>query len=375
MTTSTATNTTSTVARFRKNLGPNTIKVWYEGTQPYGQNASPGETAGPWTWHNGSTGQRRRVYFEGDTLYSYGPHFPLAIRMRHPDDGRVFYLLNGDYASSTTSKHQREVQWVTQKDERYIIPFSALERAGVEPTALVPLDQEAERTWTETFKSRRRIYTDENGKWDYRAPKRYTPWEERTVERHLLGAVLFRADVTHRKYTEGWGHDETETRYYLSGLDETGFRPEESYFLTQLPGVCATVAQAKEMLKPFEIRERDARGEGWVRQGDWFFYPVTELEQDHLSFFERADARGASVHPVEHQRALPSRNAREDTRHIATRFVEWHGGYYVRGTVTHTGPDHKRLSFGKVWHRAIQNRQVVSYTAGGSGSNRRTRVD
>jgi len=48
--------------------------------------------------HNGN------VYFDGDVLYSYGSHFPLAIKYK----GRV--LLNGDSYSVTTSKHQGQAR-------------------------------------------------------------------------------------------------------------------------------------------------------------------------------------------------------------------------------------------------------------------------
>ena len=48
--------------------------------------------------HNGN------VYFEGHTLYSYGSHFPLAIKYNGS------FLLNGESYSITTSKHQSQAR-------------------------------------------------------------------------------------------------------------------------------------------------------------------------------------------------------------------------------------------------------------------------
>lgn len=43
---------------------------------------------------------RGNVFFEGDVLYSYGTHFPLAVKCRNG------YILNGDNYSSSTGQHQ-----------------------------------------------------------------------------------------------------------------------------------------------------------------------------------------------------------------------------------------------------------------------------
>jgi hypothetical protein len=46
-----------------------------------------------------------RVFVEGDTIYSYGRHFPIAHRIRDNE-----YLFNDDRYSVTTSKQQRDVE-------------------------------------------------------------------------------------------------------------------------------------------------------------------------------------------------------------------------------------------------------------------------
>jgi hypothetical protein len=51
---------------------------------------------------NGSTqGKASRMFIEGDTIYSYGHHFPLAKRLNQNT-----FLLNVDKYSSSTTHHQ-----------------------------------------------------------------------------------------------------------------------------------------------------------------------------------------------------------------------------------------------------------------------------
>lgn len=55
-------------------------------------------------WMNGNVSKGFRVYTDGRTIFSYGPHFPLATRL---PSGKI--LFNSDKYSSTTSKHQTYV--------------------------------------------------------------------------------------------------------------------------------------------------------------------------------------------------------------------------------------------------------------------------
>ena len=47
-----------------------------------------------------TTIQARHLHFEGDTLFSYGHHYPLCIRLK---DG---FIINSDGYSNTTSTHK-----------------------------------------------------------------------------------------------------------------------------------------------------------------------------------------------------------------------------------------------------------------------------
>lgn len=75
-----------------------TIHVWAQQKQPYGRNA------------------KASVFFETDTIYSYGHHFPMA---RFVKPGVV--LLNEDKHSVTTSGHQSTVRAAIRQHKRYSV--------------------------------------------------------------------------------------------------------------------------------------------------------------------------------------------------------------------------------------------------------------
>ena len=45
------------------------------------------------------------VFIEGHILYSYGQHFPLAVRI-NDEQGNKYFILNNQKYSITTSRHQ-----------------------------------------------------------------------------------------------------------------------------------------------------------------------------------------------------------------------------------------------------------------------------
>lgn len=49
-------------------------------------------------------GQASHMFIEGNAIYSYGRHFPIAIRLKNG------YLINKDKYSSSTSTHQNRVR-------------------------------------------------------------------------------------------------------------------------------------------------------------------------------------------------------------------------------------------------------------------------
>lgn len=89
-----------------------------------------------------------RMYGSGDRIYSYGSHFEIGRLTRWPkNDAPRMFLLNGDRFSPTTTKHQNYVRWAVQREGLpvVIIPYSALEAAGVAFDSVELIDVTADR--------------------------------------------------------------------------------------------------------------------------------------------------------------------------------------------------------------------------------------
>jgi len=194
-----------------------------------------------------------RIFYEHDTLYSFGYHFPLAVRCKNG------HVLNGDIRSNTTTGHQNLTRYVVKiyymakehaedlqkipipeyfedhptgaiknlldkihngkekcelceraKKHYCIIPFSALHAAGINPRDIEIID----------------IRPDEYI--EYKDPK-----TGMTRYRHILGASLFKAN----------------DQYYLSSTDSLSKRyMDRNYYLVRLKDAAKTVDEAFRQL-------------------------------------------------------------------------------------------------------------------------------
>lgn len=74
------------------------------------------------------------VFADGDLIFSYGSHFELGRLVRDKRDRPLFFLLNGDRYSVTTSHHQSIVRAATERSglPTVILPHSALHAAGID---------------------------------------------------------------------------------------------------------------------------------------------------------------------------------------------------------------------------------------------------
>lgn len=68
------------------------------------------EIASVWLYNPAQYGRNPQgnLYFDGDTIYSYGGHFPICKRVKN-QKGDVAYLYNPAGYSNTTSRHQSMV--------------------------------------------------------------------------------------------------------------------------------------------------------------------------------------------------------------------------------------------------------------------------
>lgn len=146
------------------------------------------------------------MYFEGDTLYSYGRHFILAIRVKNG------YLLNGDKYSNTTANHQSLTRRYAPTNSA-VIPFSALQNIFKHGQYSV----EDRQKHKEELRNVEIIDKTEDTYEEYKTKDK----DGNTVvkERHHLGATLI-------KYKK---------KYYLSSIDPGS--KNYAYFLVELPKV------------------------------------------------------------------------------------------------------------------------------------------
>lgn len=313
---------------------------------------------------------------DGDVLYSYGSHFPLARIM--PDktgNRRGWWLLNGDRYSVSTSRHQSEVQSAVKRSglPYMIVPSSALDRAGIKRDTITPVEIMPDRytTETRTVKDmplefghyRSNVRENDNGTWSYE------------TQVHHLGEAVFTADFAYEEIVEQPYTDlktyarvpavrrwVRSTASFLSAFDdqEPGFG---LYFLAQLPEGAApsTVAEAFEALKPADVREYEMHGSPYgpvLRQGDVFAVP---------SIFGTRDLQG------------PSKRSEYvlGVNHLLTEVrVNAEGITYARGVMRHRpretwrNPEHRsvKLGDGKQWFHLVRNTvpEGRSWSVGGN---------
>ncbi len=289
----------------RKNLGHEVYSVWANGSQEYGQNHSRGN-----------------VYFKGDTIYSYGSHFPMGVRQAS------CFVLNADGYSSTTRGHQASVRTVANLTGKpnILIPFSSLRSAGIHPHDIRIVDVEPDRE----------VYVGEHAGRD---------GEVRSVYHHLMGRSVFRIG----------------RHYYLSGLDETARDLWHGFFLAQLPRKVTSVADALESLKPPAVLMAEEVGIDVKRQGEFYFIPASI--QSLRGAVRRTWHHGSSQDFATNY--LPHARPGRQERHFATTLRVKDGTLYVKGTVRHNAKEHKMLTLGSEWHTVYENTEVRSFSGAG----------
>jgi hypothetical protein len=87
----------------------------------------------------------QRVYYEGDTIFSYGSHFPMARVVRDDAGEFSFVLVNGNTYSPSTSNHQRHMRDAISGLRQVIIPFEALRVAGIDPSTIRLIEDTGDR--------------------------------------------------------------------------------------------------------------------------------------------------------------------------------------------------------------------------------------
>jgi len=337
-----------------------------------------------WSYERGPSmygGGGTQIYCDGQVLYSYGPHFPLAsiigIEGAGTDKQRFLFVKNGDKASSTTNTHQALTQ---RACDGPTVSASALEAAGIDfldlvlkPTTrnkiTVPDKDTGERSqpiivfWRED--KREYLWRDDDGNYttahDY-PEKKFTPPKQgmfvassRQKEDgktygywHILGAVV----IFHKG------------KYYLCGLDDG------TYFVCELPKTPRNCDDAYEVLKPREVKKAEAEGAKVLRQGEWFFVPTGMKDKDLANKLEWTQTKLLKRSKVE---ALPRRST--DSNKHECRQLKLQGGkrVYAKGKVFHRSAygreltnQHPTVNLGDEWFVVYHNTEVQSWSMGGT---------
>lgn len=191
-----------------------------------------------------------------------------------------------------------------------------------------------------------------------------------------------------------------EERHLLLLVKQTGSRAERDrflcghdereWFVAAVPGNASTVRQAKEALKPEEVRAVQARqnlnarqansrnNRAFRRQGEWFFVPAPGLAVDRKLVLRHEPIRrgGGQAHFIEEVfrtgginvhvcTQYPNGLTPEAYRDLIRRRPEakrWNwrvmrrdAGVYARGKVRH--PDHACITLPD-WHRVLMNTET-----------------
>ena len=285
-------------------------RLFFEGKKDYVQNG------------------RKSLYFYRDTIYSYGQHFPLTIRNdaeSNHKSGKVWYLINGDKYSVTTSHHQSLMLW-NAPPEQVITSFRGLHLAGLinrdDSLGIFLLDSTPDN-WVEL----------PNGK---SAGLGYSPvfkGSKETFHWHRPGYALLRK----------------ENKRYLCGMDEG------SYFISHLSCESQTCNEALANLRPKIIEDKES-----LRQGEWFFVPTPSPNTKYPGVLADRDY------------VLSRRNDRGNL-HVASWGFTFLNRTFVKGRIFHrassTGTrsgEHRQVKLESgIWYEAIQNTSLMNWSSQG----------
>ena len=311
------------------------------------------------------------MYINGKTIYSYGSHFPMAIR----GAGGVEVLVNGDSFCGEfcgeTSQHQGHLLAALKKAEieHPTISLSALVDAGVEvaqPDSFVVVDFQPD-SWTSGIRRLGAGFEREVPEEARTEPSiKYLPWEppgggsfiEAREAWHVLGAAVVRVKGVKRG------------NYLLCSMDEG------CYFVSRLPRRALTVDEAFLVLKPDAIFHAEELGLQIQRQGEWFAVLVAHDDGRALSGREMAVflGLGSKKELLEKSAvgALP-RISEEQNRHVVRHFTSERRIFATR-RMLHKHPtwdrsteQHAALQFRDSWWQMHRNTELMSWSQNGWG--------
>lgn len=295
--------------------------------------------------HNAKT-----LFFEGDILYSYGHHFPLAIRL--PGG---FYLLNGDGYSVTTRCHQSKVQSAAPAGNYATISLSAvLAAADTKKGHLEPKKDIKVLDYKEDTRLNAGIDFPADNIPKIAGGTSFFKWDNELQKNvinfiHKPGGVLLQLNIMGYSKTDSYKRIIKSHVYVICGMDDG------SYFVTVLPKKANTIPAAFELLKPAEIRLQEDNGVQVVRQGEWFFYPVLTGKP------------AKNIYKTMQSKFVLPKEDRFSNSHTATRGMIKNRQIFCSGNIRHTEHPRLKLSYAAapIIFRAIPNTGKFSFSSTG----------
>lgn len=129
-----------------------------------------------------------------------------------------------------------------------------------------------------------------------------------------------------------------------------------------------TIAEAYESLKPDEVIKAEESEMLVERQGEWFFIPIDPLSEQRAEKTHKAkieeESRGETATWRRMWAGRGELRAGRNRPNTVEAMIEIEGKYFVKGTVSHSGREHKDLKLTR-WHQAIPNTSQSSWTITG----------
>lgn len=354
------------------------------------------------TWANGS-GSRKRLYCEGDVLYSYGDHFPLAKYLGEDESGEHMFVLNGDHYSASTSGHQGQAKgqckgpWISE---------TALRATGGIPD-LTGLKLGHVVDWANGTPVHVHRH-DPDGPWildgwdsrtpgPFRVPKqgghlveRKAPWmrteegecfhcEERPPVRggewnnvgtwYPIGGALLRSPTSPlRRARNSAGDSRSVPRASLLGEVVQGGAKQATYFLcgidamggyvARLSGAPKSLAAAHESLIPKEVKAAREEGLEVKQLGRWFFVPtgIVGLAGIRQRFGLRSTIK--EIKESVKQVSLPKESVDPSGPDVRAKSTTVVGTTFAYGTVMPGSDCYRQLRLGDEWHQVFSTTEL-----------------
>lgn len=341
------------------------------------------------------------IYYEKDVLYSYGRHFPLAVRCKNG------YILNGDRYSNTTSGHQSLTRSLAEnhnqetsnrKTHHCIIPFSALQAAGIKIEAATIVD-----VTDDTYETMQRRNHKTGEMEEYKVhhlgaslirsgTRRYLSSIDNSSRRHSFYLVELRSrrvksvqdgfrdlaanldDEQYRRYL--LGEIKRQGEYFLEPQPELNtkkLKKQAKKIKTQLRGILKVRVKTPQLkTKINDLIRREAMGYGGItkeqvrviRHGGLPYYVILTWNHTSLKIPKEAFIENNSIVVQGDLVKHFDLNNGDGNYHLARDTIQTADGLYIRGTLRH--PEHRMIKMGNIWHRVYKNTAVNSWSADGN---------